>query len=65
MRSQTSRAYRRCNDLHVWQITSGRNSMTAHLVVTPPITGADSFVEAVQRAAKELGIEHSSIQVEA
>ena len=49
------------HDLHVWAITTGRNSMTVHLV-----TAGDSkrLLEGAQRVAKEHGIEHTSIQIE-
>lgn len=49
------------HDLHVWSLTSGRNSMTVHLVVeTPSVTQ----VKEAQRVAREHGVEHASIQMD-
>lgn len=52
---------REVHDLHVWSLTSGRNSMTVHLVADSPDS---ALVRAAQRIAREHGIEHASIQVE-
>lgn len=52
---------REVHDLHVWSLTSGRNSMTVHLVAHLPST---SLVSEAQRIAREHDIEHASIQVE-
>jgi len=49
------------HDLHVWSLTSGRNSMTVHLVVETP--GVIQVKEA-QRVAREHGVEHASIQID-
>ena len=51
------------HDLHVWSITSGRNSMIVHIVAERR-ANAMAMVEAAQRVAQEYGIEHASIQVE-
>ena len=53
---------REVHDLHVWSLTSGRNSMTVHLLVDPP--AAESIVRDAQRIAREHKIEHATIQVE-
>lgn len=52
---------REVHDLHVWSLTSDRNSMTVHLVADAP---GVSLVSDAQRIAREHGIEHASIQVE-
>ena len=52
---------REVHDLHVWSLTSGRNSMTVHLVTENPNT---SLVAEAQRVAREHDIEHASIQLE-
>ena len=52
---------REVHDLHVWSLTSGRNSMTVHLVSDSPDI---SLVSEAQRIAREHDIEHASIQVE-
>lgn len=55
-------AVREVHDLHVWSLTSGRNSMTVHLVADNPNT---TLVAEAQRIAREHDIEHASVQVEA
>lgn len=50
------------HDLHVWAITTGRNSMTVHLVADGDAMG---ILEAAVRVAKEHGIQHTSIQIDA
>lgn len=52
---------REVHDLHVWSLTSGRNSMSVHLVAENSTT---SLVAEAQRIARDHGIEHASIQVE-
>lgn len=52
------------HDLHVWQITTGRNSMTVHLAVNDATALDPSLTASAQQIAAERGIEHSSIQVE-
>ena len=52
---------REVHDLHVWSLTSGRNSMTVHLVADVPDT---KLVAEAQRIAAEHEIEHASIQLD-
>jgi cobalt-zinc-cadmium efflux system protein len=52
---------REVHDLHVWSLTSDRNSMTVHLVVDSPNT---QLVAEAQRIAREHDIEHASIQLD-
>lgn len=52
---------REVHDLHVWSLTSGRNSMTVHLVADSP---SATLVTEAQRIARDHEIEHASIQVE-
>jgi len=52
---------REVHDLHVWSLTSGRNSMTVHLVADGRAVG---IVQAAQQIARNHGIEHASIQVD-
>ena len=52
---------REVHDLHVWSLTSDRNSMTVHLVADSPST---ALVAEAQRIAQEHDIEHASIQLE-
>lgn len=53
---------REVHELHVWAITSGQNSLTAHLVVEGPPD--PSLVREAQRVALEYGIEHTSVQID-
>jgi cobalt-zinc-cadmium efflux system protein len=56
---------REVHDLHVWAITSGRNSLTAHLVVEPGAQGeGESLRAASEMLEHRFGISHSTIQVE-
>lgn len=51
------------HDLHVWSVTSGENSLTAHLtlVTEPPPAGLLARVRVVAAAH---GIEHTTVQLE-
>lgn len=51
------------HDLHVWSLTSGRNSLSVHLVASGPAAGL-SLVQSAQAIAAQHKIEHASIQVE-
>ena len=54
------------HDVHVWTISSGHESLTAHVVVDPDYTGeVDGLVRRIQRVARhDFGISHITIQVE-
>jgi len=55
---------RRVHDLHVWTLTSGREAMSAHVVVEPG-TAADPLLEALHVLLHaRFGIDHTTIQVE-
>jgi cobalt-zinc-cadmium efflux system protein len=51
------------HDLHVWAITSGQNSLTAHLLLTTDAAGV-ALMEQAQTVVKAHGIDHSNFQVE-
>ena len=52
------------HDLHVWTITSGLDSLSAHVIVRDGID-SDELLTAIQAALKtEFHIEHTTIQVE-
>lgn len=58
---------REVHDLHVWSITTGKNTLTAHLVCD---AGAGEPEQAVLQEAqavlgKRFGVTHSTIQIEA
>ena len=54
------------NDMHIWEITSGMYSLTAHVEAT--IHSSNDVSEIIQRINKllndEFGIEHTTIQIE-
>jgi cobalt-zinc-cadmium efflux system protein len=55
---------RRVHDLHVWTLTSGRDAMSAHVVVAPE-TPADRILEDLHVILHtHFGIDHTTIQVE-
>jgi cobalt-zinc-cadmium efflux system protein len=51
------------HELHVWAITSGQNSLTAHLVVSE-LPRDDSLLEQAQHIAAAHAIHHTSFQFE-
>jgi cobalt-zinc-cadmium efflux system protein len=55
---------RRVHDLHVWTLTSGRDAMSAHVVVGPDAV-PDRMLEALHVILHaRFGIDHTTIQVE-
>jgi cobalt-zinc-cadmium efflux system protein len=57
-------AVRRVHDLHVWTLTSGREAMSAHVVVEAGATG-DKILEALHLILHaRFGIDHTTIQIE-
>ncbi len=55
---------RRIHDLHVWTLTSGREAMSAHVVVEPE-AAPDKMLDALHVLLHaRFGIDHTTIQVE-
>lgn len=53
------------HDLHVWSVTSGKTTLTVHLVTSPAMdAGADLLATVRQRLADEFGIRHVTVQCE-
>lgn len=54
------------HDVHVWTISSGHESFTAHVVVDPAYDGeVDVLIRRIRRVARDdFGISHITIQVE-
>ena len=52
------------HDLHVWTLTSGLRSATAHLDLAPDADAAAVLERATTLLGEELGIEHLTLQVE-
>jgi len=55
---------RRVHDLHVWTLTSGREAMSAHVVVGPDTAAANILDELHVILHTRFGIDHTTIQVE-
>jgi cobalt-zinc-cadmium efflux system protein len=55
---------RRVHDLHVWTLTSGREAMSAHVVV-PDMNESDRLLDELHRVLHaRFGIDHTTIQLE-
>lgn len=52
------------HDLHVWTITSGLVSASAHVVTTPQAAPATVLPQVLQFLSTEYGIDHATIQCE-
>ena len=53
------------HDLHVWSVTSGKITLTVHLVTEPAMDGkADVLPTVRQRLADDFGIRHVTVQCE-
>jgi cobalt-zinc-cadmium efflux system protein len=53
------------HDLHVWAITSGKNSLTAHLVLAENQDQQEILEKVSAVLSHDFGITHSTIQIEA
>ncbi|MFL6699205.1 MAG: cation diffusion facilitator family transporter [Vitreoscilla sp.] len=53
------------HDLHVWSVTSGKTTLTVHLVMEPTAHGETQVLPAVRsRMDKDFGIRHITVQCE-
>lgn len=52
------------HDLHVWEVTSGMPSISAHVLVEPGIDCQQTRWRLAQLLTERFGIEHSTLQVE-
>jgi cobalt-zinc-cadmium efflux system protein len=53
------------HDLHVWAVTSGKTTLTVHLVTAPGVSGETDVMPVVrQRLAEGFGIRHITVQCE-
>lgn len=52
------------HDLHVWTITSGLDSLSAHLLIEPGLDEQRILQEAVRLIENRFGIAHCTIQIE-
>jgi cobalt-zinc-cadmium efflux system protein len=52
------------HDLHIWALTSGKNSLTAHVVHDQTTIAAELIVELEQMLAKRFAVVHTTFQCE-
>ena len=52
------------HDLHVWSITTGKNTLTAHLTLDNPAIDTQAILQQANRAIEAFGITHSTVQIE-
>jgi len=53
------------HDLHVWSVTSGKTTLTVHLVIGPDIDGERDVLPVLrERLARDFGVRHLTIQCE-
>ncbi len=56
---------REVHELHIWSISSGKNSLTAHLVIDPAARSEQTVLTDVTTLLRErFGIVHTAIQIE-
>jgi len=56
---------RSLHELHVWSITSGRTTLTVHLVIDPAKDGEKDVLPVVrERMAQDFGLRHLTVQCE-
>jgi cobalt-zinc-cadmium efflux system protein len=60
----SSPSVRRVHDLHVWTLTSGREAMSAHVVVDPGAPSDKILEELHVVLHARFGIDHTTIQIE-
>ena len=53
------------HDLHVWSITTGKNTLTAHLTLAANVADEQSILQQARAAIEQFGITHSTVQIEA
>ena len=53
------------HDLHVWSISTGKNTLTAHLTLDASVEDEQSVLKQARAAIEEFGITHSTVQIEA
>ena len=52
------------HDLHVWSITTGKNTLTAHLTLNNPAIDPQGILQKANQAIESFGITHSTVQIE-
>lgn len=52
------------HDLHIWTVTSGRDSLTCHLVIDEDADSQEVLQSAIKTIEATYKISHSTIQIE-
>lgn len=52
------------HDLHIWSITSGKESLSAHLEVAPGVDPDDILTRVSEILSKEFQVDHTTLQIE-
>ncbi|MEX2105053.1 MAG: cation diffusion facilitator family transporter [Bacilli bacterium] len=52
------------HDLHIWTITSGKDSLSCHLLIDEEVDSQEVLQESIQKIENEFKIQHTTIQVE-
>jgi cobalt-zinc-cadmium efflux system protein len=58
------RGVRDIHDLHVWSITSGKESLSAHLEVAPGVNPDEILNRVSEILSKEFQVDHTTLQIE-
>lgn len=61
---QTTQGVSNVHDLHVWEISSKRTSLSAHLLLQPTANLESTRIEVSRKLKDEFGISHSTLQCE-
>jgi len=52
------------HDLHVWSITTGKNTLTAHITIDPAAPDSQAILARAHAVVEGFGITHSTVQIE-
>lgn len=53
------------HDLHVWSVTTGKNTLTAHLTLAESVVDEQRILREARTVIEGFGITHSTVQIEA
>lgn len=53
------------HDLHVWAVTTGKNTLTAHLTLAESVVDEQRVLREARTVIEQFGITHSTVQIEA
>ncbi len=52
------------HDLHIWTITSGKDSLSCHLLIDEEMDSQEVLQESIKKIEREFKIQHTTIQIE-